>query len=82
MVNHLHFCFVAMLLAIAKGLYEWVGFHDWDEYIYALSGRGVGNELADHAEMEFVTSVTTLMEPTNPSKDGTGVLRRCLCRTT
>ena len=55
-----------------QGLYEGVGFHDWDEYLYALSGNGVGRELADHPEMECVTSVTTLMEPTNPSNDGTG----------
>jgi hypothetical protein len=45
-------------------VYEWVGFHDWDEYIYALSGKGISHELSVPPEMEFATEIVTLMVST------------------
>ena len=54
----------AYTLYMAKGVYEWVGFHDWDEYIYALSGKGISHELSVPPEMEFVTEIMTPMVAT------------------
>ena len=52
----------ALTLHMAKGAFEWVGFHDWDEYVYALSGKGISHELEAPA-IEFMTELVTRIVP-------------------